>query len=562
MVRTFITHEIRAQIELGGLWDFYPQNGNYSQKQYKLHVPGCWEEHPGFISYRGKGVYKRNGEVGDNIRIVFKGVSHTADVFFDGKHVGHHYNAYTPFDIIIKNVEYGMHELMVEVDNSFNEESALHIPNDYYTYGGIIRPVVIQFLRDVYIQYVHFTPYRNNDTWMGEIKVAVKNIGKESKDVRIVSILDDTGIQCEFDRVRVNPDEQVILSKTFEFPGVTSYELDNPKLYLLRTGLFTKGDLLPIDDLIERVGFREIKVIDNHIYMNDKKLFIKGFCRHEDHPQFGCALPYQAMMYDINLIKDMGGNAVRTSHYPNDEIFLDLCDELGILVWEEAHARGLSEERMRHKNFRKQSLDCIEEMITNHYNHPSIFTWGILNECASNTEYGRECYAEQFNAIKKIDKSRPVTFASCHYKTDISLDLPDVVSFNVYPGWYHDTPEQDHINDVYNWVQNSTGGKGKPFIISEIGAGGIYGYRTPKKSKWSEERQAEILERQLNAVFSNENITGVFIWQFCDCRICEEERWFAGRPRTMNNKGMVDEYRRPKLVYETVKRIFNSVSRE
>ena len=293
------------------------------------------------------------------------------------------------------------------------------------------------------------------------------------------------------------------------------------------------------------------------IYLNGNRVRIKGFCRHEDHPQFGCAIPYGAMYQDLMLMKEAGANSVRTSHYPNDERFLDLCDELGILVWEENHARGLSEENMRNPNFERQCEDCIREMITAHYNHPSIYIWGILNECASHTEYGRECYRRQYELIGQLDSTRPRSSASCQFKTDICFDLPEVVSYNIYPLWYHDTPPGEYLDDLYGWVQEETEGAGKPVLITEIGAGAIYGYRTPDMVKWSEEYQEKALEEQLTAVLSREDISGVYIWQFCDCRVCDS--WFSGRPRTMNNKGIWDEYRRPKLSFRTVKRIFGGL---
>ena len=85
-------------------------------------------------------------------------------------------------------------------------------------------------------------------------------------------------------------------------------------------------------------GIRTVRTEGRRILINGRPVLIKGFCRHEDHPQFGCALPYEAMDYDLNVMLHLGANSVRTSHYPNDEIFLDLCDEKGILVWEENHA--------------------------------------------------------------------------------------------------------------------------------------------------------------------------------------------------------------------------------
>ena len=128
------------------------------------------------------------------------------------------------------------------------------------------------------------------------------------------------------------------------------------------------------------------------MYINGKLILYNGVNRHEFDSEMGRAINKEVMEKDIKIMKQFNVNALRTSHYPNDELFLDLCDELGILVWEENHARGLSEEQMRNPNFERQCETCIREMIAAHYNHPSSYIWGILNECASDTEYGRECY--------------------------------------------------------------------------------------------------------------------------------------------------------------------------
>lgn len=95
----------------------------------------------------------------ENIRLVFKGVSHTAEILFDGISVACHYDAYTPFEVILPKAAAGNHMLEVRADNRFTPDSALHIPNDYYTYGGIIRPVVMQMLPEIYISAVRCTPF-------------------------------------------------------------------------------------------------------------------------------------------------------------------------------------------------------------------------------------------------------------------------------------------------------------------------------------------------------------------------------------------------------------------
>ncbi len=554
MIRTFRTNKIRKTTCLSGsLWEFSPCSGEWKGKVYPVAVPCCWESLPDFSAYRGVGVFTKKFEAKGTIRLVFKGVSHTARVCVDGKEVGSHYNAFTPFSIVVKGLEEGCHKLEVYADNTFSEASALHVPNDYMSYGGISRGVVLEELEDAYIEYVHAVPIKEEDGWKVRTAVKVNSVSDEEKTYKLIVQVE--GQPAVAEEVILKGGEDVIVEKVISSEDVEVWEMENPRLYGISAVLSAEE---PVDDLIDRFGYREVRVDGKDILLNGKKIRIKGFCRHEDHPMYGCALPFAAIEQDLQIAKDLGANAIRTSHYPNDELFLDLCDEQGIWVWEENHARGLSEEQMRNPNFERQAEDCIREMITAHMNHPSIIIWGILNECASETEYGYECYKKQYELIHQMDDSRPRSSASCKFKTDLCFGLPDIVSYNIYPEWYHDAPTGEYLADLYNWVKTDSEGKGKPFLITEIGAGAIYGYRTPAMCKWSEEYQAKALENQITAVLGQEGCSGIFIWQFCDVRISFE--WFSNRPRTMNNKGIVDEYRRRKLSYNVVKRLYHSYS--
>jgi len=229
-----------------------------------------------------------------------------------------------------------------------------------------------------------------------------------------------------------------------------------------------------------------------------------------------------------------------------------MCDEMGFYVWEESHARDVP---FDNKNFKEQITNSTKEMIEHHYNHPSIIIWGCLNECDSKTKKGREVYKYVINLIKENDCTRPVTFASNKGKEDICLDLVDIVSWNRYPGWYYGSIEEmeGDVNDMLKWL-NGKFKKKKPVIISEFGAGAIYGFRTPDKIKWSEEYQKDLLENGLKVFLKKEQIIGVCIWQFADCKVSES--WFYSRPKCINNKGIVDTYRRPKLSYQAVKNIY------
>lgn len=551
MIRLFEQHRIRNQKELEGIWDFVTEDG----RKYSLTVPGCWEQHPELINYRGKGTYTKKVYVSQktNLRLEFKGVSHTADVYFDDVFVMHHYNAFTPFSGVIREVMPGEHVIRVEVDNSFNEKSALHIPNDYYTYGGLTRPVVLEEIADVYIENIHFTPKLEADKWTGEIEVWIHNIADTTENVNMICDLAGEHITEKDILITANTKKCIIIKHSFE--SVEPWNTENPKLYMLNMQLMQNDRV--IDDLMERVGFREVSLEGTQLCLNGKLVFLRGFNRHEDYGVIGCAIPPQLMIQDMDLMQDMGANAVRTCHYPNDERFLDLCDERGMLVWEENHARGLDLERMQNPYFDEQCKDCIEEMIVNHYNHPSIVIWGILNECASETEEGREKYKMQYEQIKELDKTRPTTSATCRHFTDICLDLPDMVSFNMYSGWYQDVSVLERHNKEMDWIATA-GGAGKPIIVSEFGAAAMYGYRDRGRSKWSEERQADIIEENLRVYKEDDRLTGIFIWQFADCRVTEEGGWFATRARSHNNKGVVDEYRRPKESYDVVKQWFTN----
>lgn len=580
MLRLFERHQFRKQKELAGLWNFSPVTDKESwpkKYEYQLNVPGCWEMHPELLNYRGLGAYKKiiKLEKETNLRLLFKGGSHTADVFFDGKKVAHHYNAYTPFDTILNNVEAGEHELKIMVDNSFSKESALHTPNDYYTYGGLIRPVAVEELNSAYIKRIEFIPQQKDGIWQAKIALILENITKNDLDIKVSAFLDDQH-KLDFGKIKIAANSQLKLEKEFAFPEVNGWSENDPNLYLLKTKLYlikpekqSKDSNYLIDDLIERVGFREIKVEGTKLLVNNQEIKLLGFNRHEDHPAVGAAIPFSLMKKDLDLMEDMGSNTVRTSHYPNDELFLDLCDERGIFVWEENHARGFSLEQMLHPNFDQQCADCNREMVENHINHPAIIVWGILNECASAAKQGREIYNKQFNQIKTMDQSRPLSFATREHFKDICLDLVDIVSLNIYTGWYDWF--SDDVADYYQrekkWLTEN-GGANKPIIISEFGAGAIYGFREPGRVKWTEERQQDLLDELLTYYLAQDEIVGTLIWQFADCKVTDDgipgepgtagTAWFHTRPRSKNNKGIVDEYRRPKLAYETVKKLFKA----
>ncbi|MBQ3485794.1 MAG: beta-glucuronidase [Clostridia bacterium] len=549
MYRLFAEHSLRHVTSLNGLWEMTAQG-----KTWPMMIPGVWERIPELRAYKGTAEFRRSVVIDEpgTYLLRFGGVSHTATVYFDGVQVGWHYNAYTAFEVLLKDVSAGEHELRVTVDNRYETGSVLHFPNDYYTYGGLNRPVEMHRLGGAYITRMAFSCRQQGEgTYDATVVVHLRALS-DSGALRVA--LSVAGGEACADVPAMAAGEETVVPVCVSVSGVTPWDIGQGSLYDLTALLLQDGQ--PIDDLTDRVGFRTIAIAGPDILLNGRKIFLKGFNRHEDHGQFGSALSLDAMMDDLHLILSTGANTVRTCHYPNDPRFLDLCDALGVLVWEENHARGINEETMRDPRFDEVCAKVNEEMVTQHVNHPCIWVWGLLNECESATEFGRSVYKRQIEQLRALDPTRPVTFASCRCLTDVCQDLPDVCSFNIYPLWYHGEPAADYAKRIAEFM-DSAGAAEKPIIFSEFGAGAIPGFHDPfRRAKWSEERQCDILREQLEAILGMERVSGAYIWQFADVRVAEE--WAHGRPRTMNNKGVFDEFRRPKMSYETVQACFRT----
>ena len=209
------------------------------------------------------------------------------------------------------------------------------------SYGGISRPVSVEQVGSAYLRFLHVTPHFAEGKWRAHVCVCVENLCEEAPMSVQVCLAGERLVFAE----RTMSAGETVLEGEVTAENASPWSPASPVLYTAEARLMKNG--VPFDDLIERFGFREVRCEGGRILLNGAPLRILGVCRHEDHPDYGCALRFAAMAHDLMLIRSLGANSVRTAHYPNDERFLDLCDELGILVWEENHARGLSEEQMR-----------------------------------------------------------------------------------------------------------------------------------------------------------------------------------------------------------------------
>lgn len=242
MIRTFSTHKIRKQKELTGcLWDFSPCQGPLKGIHYPVFTPCCFENHPDFSNYQGEGDYTTSFQSNGPVRLVFKGVSHTATIFLDGREIAHHYNAYTPFDVILPDLSSGLHTLTVRADNRFSPKSALHIPNDYMSYGGVSRPVVLEEISSVYLKWIHVTPFKK-EQWNAKIEILLENITASAQTVQVTA--QTAGTIIDFGEQTISGNASLTISKEISFESVSEWSEDSPVLYEISAQIAKKGIVL------------------------------------------------------------------------------------------------------------------------------------------------------------------------------------------------------------------------------------------------------------------------------------------------------------------------------
>ena len=552
--------------QLDGIWDFAwlgsqfdPDCIELATLHYhdRMPVPGVFDETPKYAGKRGLAAYRTYVRMSPGVpgMLYFDAVGIWCRVYIDGVEQYEHMRPYSRFGVQVPPSDKGTatREIVVLVDNRLDSEGAMMVEPyfDFYLYGGIYRGVELHELPETYIENVFVEPLNIEE---GFIRVTLELGGELSENNdRIQYRFFEDG---EVENLELDANKKQI-SFEAHVPYPQQWTPESPSLHYL----YVKTQH---DEVIIRFGLRKVEAKNGEIYLNGKQLRLKGVNRHEAHPQFGPALPESLMVSDIQMIKYMGCNFIRGSHYPMDQRFLDLCDEKGILVWEESIAWQQTAEHLKSEAYLHECLGQTKDMIRTSYNHPSVIIWGYLNESASDSEETANAYKELAHLCKSTDRTRLVSYASNRVFNDLYLDTVDIISFNTYPGWYTalgtEQEAERAIEDTIEWMIAGIGRSGKahkPFIISEIGAGAIYGWRDPHNERWSEAFQERYLDTVCRLFEKHEEIAGLVIWQYCDCRTMRSKS--LQRPRSFNNKGLLDEYRRPKKAYYCVQEYFRNL---
>lgn len=527
--RVDLPHTWNAQDALSGRLDYKRGIGNYSKD---VMIPQEWA---------GKRVFIR-----------FEGVNNVADIFVEGRHAGRHKGGYGAFAVELTDMlSYGQeNRLLVRVSNAENLE-IMPLVGDFNFYGGIYRGVYLVVTSPVCISMT--------DHGSCGVRLVQDSVSRDHASVRALVQLSnglDSG-QDALLRVRVldggrevvSSEKDVSLAAGDSCLQELSFSIDRPHLwngtedpFMYRAEVSVWKDGVLSDKVEQPLGLRYFSIDpDKGFFLNGRPLKLRGVCRHQDRPEIGNALRRMHHEEDAAIMAEMGVNAVRLAHYPQDEYFYDLMDRYGFIVWAEipfVGPGGYSDEGFVDiPEFRENGKEQLRELIRQHYNHPSICMWGLFNELTMRGD-SPVPYIEELDAIAHDeDPSRPTTSAS-NIDGDLNF-VTDLIAWNRYDGWYGGTPA-----DLGNWLDRTHEAYPELRIaISEYGAGAsIYHQQDtlvkPEAAGWwhPENWQTEYHIENWRELSSRPFVWGSFVWNMFDFGAAHRRE--GDRPG-INDKGLV-----------------------
>jgi len=519
--------------------------------------------------YQGKGLYRRVltlPEVDPHRRYYLKidAASKAAEVTVNGKSAGSHAGGYTAF--VVDVTDYIQKENIIEITVDNGRKDITPISADFTFWGGIYR--------DVWLVSTPEQHFRMDNMGSDGVFVSTSEVNGQRGKIQVkgeVTNDAETSVTLEVQNQIYSPQGDLLQTRkqkvklkageTREFGYVSDvianpdlWSPETPSLYKVKTQLLNPKTNEVIDEKTNKVGFRWFAFDGNKGFsLNGKPYKLRGVNRHQDQAPVGVALDDEAHRRDIRLIKELGCNFIRISHYPQDDAIVEMCDELGLLAWEEIPIINIVPDTPGYADNCELNL---REMIRQHYNHPSIIAWGYMNEilltvppvdspewqpCKERTV----ALAQRLEAaLKEEDSSRVsvMAFNMTNLYNEIGLDLEDVVGWNLYQGWY-----VDKLEDFNKWCEDQHRRyPHHPMIISEWGAGSDRRLHTTegRAFDFSMEYQQTYVEHYLPFIEEKEWISGCTYWNFIDFNVAARQE---SMPR-VNNKGLFYNDRTPKDV--------------
>lgn len=544
-----------------------------------VNIPHTWndkdadDETPGF--YRGPVWYRKQlfidkSQEGRQAVIYFEGANQEVRFYLNGQFVGEHKGGYTRFCFdITPHLRYGQENLFAIYVNNVYNPNIPPLSADFTFFGGIYRDVYLQFMNPVHIAtndyassgvYIR-TPEVNNSAASVEITTLLTNDMPQPTEIRVENIICDAdGKEVKKTQAEVKlaaGETKTDISKKIKIDSPRLWDIDDPYRYMVYTRILDKRKGTLLDEVVNPLGLRWFKFdSEKGFFLNGKGRKLIGTARHQDYFQKGNALRDELHVQDVLLLKEMGGNYLRVSHYPQDPVIMEMCDKLGIVTSVEIPVVNAVTET---EEFLHNSVEMAKEMVRQDFNRPSVMIWGYMNEIFLRRPYTEGKQLEDYYrftekvaraleaTIREEDPSR-YTMMAYHnmpqYYEDAHLtEIPMIQGWNLYQGWYEpDINEFQRLLDRAHKVY-----KGKVLMVTEYGPGvdpRVHSYQ-PERFDFSQEYGLVYHKHYLNEMMKRPFIAGSSLWNLND--FYSESRVDA--VPHVNNKGVVGLNREKKDVY-------------
>lgn len=511
------------------------------EKWYWVTLPHTWNDIDGQDGgndlYRGTAYYAKELEKidlpkADQYYLEFKGANSSATVYVNGKKVAHHDGGYSTWRVNITDVLEDKNLFVVEVDNAQNDR--VYPQNaDFTFYGGLYRDVNIIAVNNSHfdLEYYGGTGIKVTPEVIGsDAKVAVEVFVTNAKENQSLTyVVKDAQGNIIAEKETATSETEV----TFEIENVHLWHgKKDPYLYTAEVSL--KEDTEILDSVSTRFGCRTFK-IDPELgfLLNGEEYPLRGVSRHQDRWGIGNALLPEHHEEDMDMICELGATTIRLAHYQHDQYFYDLCDERGMIIWAEIPYIST-----HMPNGRENTISQMKELIIQNYNHPSIVVWGLSNEITmsgESTEDLRENHIILNDLVHEMDKTRLTTIAcvSMCSMDDPYVQIPDVVSYNHYFGWYGgDTSMNGSWFDEFHAKYPNI-----PIGCSEYGCEALNWHTSnPEQGDYTEEYQAYYHEELIKQFFSRKYLWATHVWNMFDFGADSRNE---GGENGQNHKGLV-----------------------
>lgn len=458
----------------------------------------------------------------DVVFMTFQGVAVRSTVYINGVLVGVNEAPYTPFSFVITpylRVD-ELNECIVVVDGS----EIKNIPPfggvvDYLVYGGIYREVYLEVKPAVYIDHVMVKTFDGGLASFNDMLLDTTVLLNQHVDDCLIQleIFDQGQIKASFTSTTI---DDRLIQITDHVKDVERWHLNHPKLYQVRVSFYQNDTLL--DQIETLFGFRTLSFTHEGFSLNNEKIKLFGLNRHQSYPYMGYAAPKRLQEKDAEILKyQLGCNIVRTSHYMQSDHFIQRCDEIGLLVFEEIPGW----QHIGDETFQERSLENLKTMIAHHYNHPSICMWGVrINESPDHHDF----YKKMNETAKLLDDTRPTGGVRNFHGSEL---LEDVYTFNDFSH----TGENDGLTKPRKVTKTLV-----PYLVTENN-----GHMFPTKKYDPEQKRFEQAHRHLmvhDASYRNEFIGGAISWCMADYHTHIQ---FGSGDRICHH-GVLDIFRIPK----------------